>query len=162
MLLRLVRRSGFTKLHVRKSREPAPRLTRLNERFCRMCKPGHPALERCRTLIVEDDRCSREALAKLLRDSGHGVMSVSTVGEAISMLRWSPRCVLLDLMLPDGSGIGVLRQIRENKLPVKVALISALRARETHPELYELRPDASFRKPLDVAALTRWLEEATA
>ena len=118
----------------------------------------------CRTLIVEDDRDSCEALALMLRRLGHDVECAETVGAALVKLEeWPPHCVLLDLMLPDASGGLILRKIRGQKLPIRVAVITA--AGNTSPVLkhalgYE--PDVVFSKPLDFAALKKWLSEEAA
>src|SRR5256885_539280 len=80
----------------------------------------------CRTMIVEDDRDSCEVLAQMLRRRGYEVACVETVGAALVKLEeWMPRCVLLDLMLPDASGGLILRRIRQDKLPIRVAVITA-------------------------------------
>ena len=116
----------------------------------------------CRTLIVEDDRDSCEALALMLRRLGHEVECAENAGEALVRLEeWGPQCVLLDLMLPDASGGLILRKIRHEKLPIRVAVITA--AGSGSPALkYALgwEPDGVFPKPIDFAALRKWLDEA--
>jgi len=118
----------------------------------------------CRTLIVEDDPDSCEALALLLRRWGHEVECASTAGAALVRIdEWKPDCVLLDLMLPDAAGGVVLRKIRANKLMIRVAVITA--AGEHSPVLRSARsysPDAIFQKPLHYQEIRRWLEEPPA
>lgn len=116
---------------------------------------------RTRTLIVEDDRDSCEALAVMVRRMGHEVECVESVGAALVKIEdWQPHCVLLDLMLPDAQGGLVLRKIRALNLPTRVALITAA-GRESlvlkNANSYD--PDAVFHKPLDHAALRDWLEQ---
>jgi two-component system phosphate regulon response regulator PhoB len=120
-----------------------------------------PAL--CRTLIVEDDHDSCEALALLLRRWGHEVECVTTAGAALVRIdEWRPDCLLLDLMLPDAAGGVVLRKVRANKLNIRVAIMTA--AGETSPILKGARiysPDAIFHKPLHYKELRRWLDQAS-
>jgi DNA-binding response OmpR family regulator len=120
------------------------------------------ALPTSRTLIVEDDRDSCETLAVMLRRLGHDVECAESAGEAlVRMEETQPQCVLLDLMLPDASGGLILRKIRAEKLPIKVAVITA--AGSGSPALkYALgwEPDAVFHKPLDFDALRKWLEKS--
>jgi CheY-like chemotaxis protein len=116
----------------------------------------------CRTLIVEDDRDSCEALALLLRRLGHEVECVESAGAAlVKVEEWKPNCVLLDLMLPDAAGGIVLRKIRTQKLPIRVAVITA--AGHTSPVLRNALgydPDAVYHKPLHYNQLSQWLSEA--
>jgi two-component system response regulator TctD len=117
---------------------------------------------RCKTLIVEDDRDSCEALAVLLRRLGHEVECAESAGAALVQVdEWKPECVLLDLMLPDATGGIVLRKIRAQKLPIRVAVITA--AGHTSPVLKNAlgySPDAVFHKPLDYRQLGQWLNDA--
>jgi CheY-like chemotaxis protein len=116
----------------------------------------------CRTLIVEDDRDSCEAMAAMLRRLGHEVECAESAGEALVRVdEWKPQCVLLDLMLPDAAGGIVLRKIRANKLPIRVAVITA--AGSTSPILKNARdysPDAVFHKPVEFAPIVQWLNAA--
>jgi DNA-binding response OmpR family regulator len=115
----------------------------------------------CKTLIVEDDRDGCEALALMLRRTGHEVECVETAGAALVKIEeWNPDCVLLDLMLPDAAGGIVLRKIRMQHLPMRVAVITA--AGHTSPILKNAlgyAPDAVFHKPLHYAELNRWLSQ---
>ena len=118
----------------------------------------------CRTLIVEDDQDSCEALALMLRRWGHEVDCASTAGAALVRIdEWKPECVLLDLMLPDAAGGVILRKIRVNKLPIRVAVMTAAGA--TSPVLKNAlgySPDATFHKPLNFEEIRRWLEDGIA
>ena len=81
-----------------------------------------------------------------------------SLAEATQKLIWNPDVVLLDLMLPDGCGVELLRRLRRRNDPARVALITAA----PDPLLAEAQahgPDATFRKPLDVHALLNWLEQ---
>jgi DNA-binding response OmpR family regulator len=116
----------------------------------------------CKTLIVEDDRDGCEALALLLRRLGHEVECVETAGAALVKIdEWKPDCLLLDLMLPDAAGGIVLRKIRMQHLPMRVAVITA--AGHTSPILKNAMgyaPDAVFHKPLHYDQLGRWLSQS--
>ena len=115
---------------------------------------------KCRTLIVEDDRDSCEALALLVRRLGHEVECVESAGAALVKLEeWQPQCVLLDLMLPDAQGGLVLRRIRASNMATRVAVVTAAGSESLvlkHAASY--RPDAVFLKPLDHRQLREWLE----
>src|SRR4051794_32084438 len=92
------------------------------------------------TLIVDDDPVSREALLKILRLMGVNATAAVSVSEGLEALSTPPHNVVLDLMLPDGSGVDVLRRIRQMGLPTRVALLTG--ADKTMIEDAEsLRPD---------------------
>lgn len=108
-----------------------------------------------RVLVVEDDPSSRRALTCLLKLNGFDAADVSTKADAICRLADNPFCVLLDLMLPDGNGSAVLDHIRRNELPIRVAITSG--AADWESMLQEFRPDAYFRKPLNLEQVLSWL-----
>lgn len=112
-----------------------------------------------RVLIIEDEPTARIALRRLLTMSGYDAEAVSTLQQGEERLRQSkPSCLVLDLMLPDGSGTDLLRKIRKAEIMVKVAVVSGA-ASPLREEAVGLGPDAFFRKPLDLSALLRWLQE---
>jgi two-component system, cell cycle response regulator DivK len=66
-----------------------------------------------RVLIVDDARDNREVYAEYLRFHGFDVMESATGADALDgATRFDPDVVLLDLRLPDISGIEVSRQLR--------------------------------------------------
>lgn len=75
-------------------------------------------------LITEDDDTIRSALAVILSDNGFEPVFASGCREAIERFDGCSLC-LLDLMLPDGSGLDVLRQIRRQS-SVPVIIISCM------------------------------------
>jgi two-component system, OmpR family, response regulator QseB len=105
-------------------------------------------------LVVEDDRSSRLAMAGILRSCGSEVITVASVAEALSVLRSRPiDAVVLDLMLPDGDGTNVLREVRAMKLSLRVCVVTAVSDSEVLGRVKSFRPDALLRKPIDVNEL---------
>ena len=77
-------------------------------------------------LIVDDEASLVRSLAFALRAEGFGVESAGTGAEGLEALaRVKPHLVLLDVRLPDGSGLAVLDRIREADPEVPVVMISA-------------------------------------
>jgi len=87
------------------------------------------------------------ALLFLVQAYGHHAEHVASVAEALEALsRFNPQCVLLDLMLPDGSGVAVLEEIRKKSLQVRVAIISSLAAGvPVFDAVVPLQPHGIFR-----------------
>jgi DNA-binding response OmpR family regulator len=70
-------------------------------------------MARRRILVVEDEASISEPLAAALEREGYATTVAETAGDALERFRETqPDLVLLDVMLPDGDGRDVLRQIR--------------------------------------------------
>ena len=108
-------------------------------------------------LIVEDDPSFRAGLAALVGMHGHATATAGTIAEALDRLASNPTHLLLDMNLPDGVGTTVLRRVRDERLPIKVAVVSGSGDDALMAEARSLRPDALFRKPPDWDALVNWL-----
>ncbi|WP_321940321.1 response regulator transcription factor [Paraburkholderia sp. J8-2] len=63
--------------------------------------------------VVDDDEQVRQAFARLLRTAGHLVETVGSAGELLAhpALMRHPTCILLDLALPDASGLDLQRAL---------------------------------------------------
>ncbi|HYR46899.1 MAG TPA: sigma-54 dependent transcriptional regulator [Thermoanaerobaculia bacterium] len=67
-----------------------------------------------KVLIVEDDPSTRKGLEESIRDLGGEPRSVGTAKEALKSLEgFDPRILIVDIHLPDGDGIEVLKAARE-------------------------------------------------
>jgi two-component system KDP operon response regulator KdpE len=75
-----------------------------------------------RVLVVDDEPQIVRGLRVVLRNAGFRVDSAGTKAEALDALSHRPPdAVLLDLVLPDGSGVDVCRQVREwSRVPIVV------------------------------------------
>ncbi|MFA5539955.1 MAG: winged helix-turn-helix domain-containing protein [Gemmobacter sp.] len=79
-----------------------------------------------RLLIVEDDDLLRDGLAVGLRLAGFSPEPVATCADARAALAVGGfEAVVLDLMLPDGSGLDLLREIRAGGNALPVLLLTA-------------------------------------
>jgi CheY-like chemotaxis protein len=109
-------------------------------------------------LLVEDDRRAHLLLHQVLVQVGCEVISALTLASGLVGLGREPDCVILDLQLPDGCGEAILRRIRSEQLPVRVAVTTAVADPGRLRRLAALEPDLLLRKPIDPAELIRWLE----
>jgi DNA-binding NtrC family response regulator len=67
-----------------------------------------------RVLIVEDDLATRKGLEESIKDFGFEPRSVGTTKEAARVLdEFAPQMLIVDIHLPDGDGIEILRAARE-------------------------------------------------
>jgi DNA-binding response OmpR family regulator len=77
-----------------------------------------------RILIVEDNDDVGVAYGSMFRRKGYEVLLVETKAAAIANLGPDYDLIYLDVMLPDGSGVEVLAEIRRRGLAVKVAVVT--------------------------------------
>jgi two-component system, NtrC family, response regulator AtoC len=76
-------------------------------------------------LIVDDDKMIRWTLRESLRDWGYASVEAGTVADALSVFDTEqPMMVLLDIDLPDGSGLDVLREIKSRQADAVVIMIT--------------------------------------
>jgi DNA-binding NtrC family response regulator len=67
-----------------------------------------------KVLIVEDDLATRRGLEECIRDLGGEARSVGTAKDAArAVSEFDPRVLIVDIHLPDGDGIEILRAARE-------------------------------------------------
>jgi two-component system nitrate/nitrite response regulator NarP len=80
-----------------------------------------------RILIADDHPMIRHAIEVLLRGTGHEIVGMSGNGRGTidEIERLSPDLVLLDLQMPDGTGLDVLRELKGKGSPVQVILLTA-------------------------------------
>jgi len=77
-------------------------------------------------LLVEDTLSLAALYEGYLTRAGHAVETASTATDALTLFRArTPQIVLLDLVLPDGDGIDVLRAIHDDAGDTKVIVITA-------------------------------------
>jgi DNA-binding response OmpR family regulator len=79
-----------------------------------------------RVLLVEDNDELRKLLIRGLESAGFAVDSLTTLSEsdaALSTTRYS--ALILDLGLPDGDGLTLLRGIRQRKDPLPILILTA-------------------------------------
>ncbi|MGH8584334.1 MAG: response regulator transcription factor [Gammaproteobacteria bacterium] len=77
-------------------------------------------------LIVEDDPAMRMGLRDNLEIEGYKVISALTLREGREVaLKKNPDLVLLDLMLPDGNGIELCRELRAHGFPQSIIMLTA-------------------------------------
>ena len=103
-------------------------------------------------LVVEDDLAVNKALVAICKMRGWQTRSALTIASAMNQLTPPPCCIVLDLMLPDGDGETVLREVRRRKDNTKVIVTTGSLDRARIQEVEELS-DCFMHKPVDGEAL---------
>ena len=105
-------------------------------------------------LIVEDDNNLRELMLKALADEHHIVETAANAKTALMKVEiYDYDCILLDIMLPDGNGLDVLRQLKSNRKQAGVIIISAKDSLDDKVTGLDLGADDYLTKPFHIAEL---------
>jgi putative two-component system response regulator len=114
-------------------------------------------------LIVDDEHELRAALRRIMSAAGHTVFEACSEAEALQVLRRSPVDVLvLDLSLPDGSGLELLKTVKSWLPSTAVLIFTASNATQDMRDALRLGASAFVRKPADALTLEAQVSVALA
>lgn len=107
-----------------------------------------------RILLVDDEADLVELVRRALLGDAHRVDVARTLGEADRAIQENTYdVVVLDLGLPDGSGLEVCRRARAAKIPTPVLMLTAQTAVENRVESLDSGADDFLGKPFAIAEL---------
>lgn len=105
-------------------------------------------------LIIEDEPSLREVMQRALEQERYVVETAATYAEADAKIAgYSYDCILLDIMLPDGSGLRLLEHIKRLRRRDNIIIISARDSIDDKVEGLELGADDYLPKPFHTAEL---------
>ncbi len=106
-------------------------------------------------LIVEDEPSLRELVQRSLEKERYVTETASDCSTALQKIEvYDYDCVLLDIMLPDGSGLKILKRLKELHKRENVIILSAKDSIEDKVSGLELGADDYLPKPFHLAELT--------
>jgi DNA-binding response OmpR family regulator len=114
-----------------------------------------------RILIVDDSKDARESTATLLRELGHVVETAGDCSSALlKAVEFRPQAILIDIVMPGGSGFKLAEDIRKNSLLRDTLLITLTGWDDVmDPWLsHHAGYDYHLTKPLDVELLEAYLK----
>jgi DNA-binding response OmpR family regulator len=101
-------------------------------------------------LLVDDDEDMLETLCDILQEKGYQTETVKTGIKAIAKARLYPfDIILLDIKLPDMTGLDVLRTLRKEHPAMKIIMITAHATLTNAVEALNLGANAYIMKPID-------------
>ena len=106
-------------------------------------------------LIIEDEKSLNQSMVEFLSASGYvceSVFNFTTATEKIELYDYD--CIILDLMLPGGSGLQILKYLKENNKTDGVIIISAKDSLEDKISGIELGADDYLTKPFHLSELS--------
>ncbi|HWE25081.1 MAG TPA: sigma-54 dependent transcriptional regulator [Myxococcales bacterium] len=114
-----------------------------------------------RILIVDDDRSIRELLSMHLEERGFGVLSAATGAEGFKLAEEaSPSAIILDMRLPDASGIDLIPELKKRAGETPVLMITAHHDMATTILAMKAGAFDYIHKPIDIQALDVAIDRA--
>jgi DNA-binding NtrC family response regulator len=119
-----------------------------------------------RILIIDDEKNIRDVFSLLLEDHGYEVGTAETGGAGVEKARLlEPDVVLLDMNLPDLTGLDVLARLRADHPGTGIIIVTAYGTIRSAVEATKLGAYAYLEKPVDneemLLAVARILEVKT-
>ena len=116
--------------------------------------------KKAEVLIVEDSEEVLWMLGNVLEHAGFTVDAATTGEKALEKMRSFPetQLIILNYLLPDMSGLTVLKRLRENGSRVKVIAVSAMK--EARESLVNAGAFAFLEKPFDIGEFVRLCKQA--
>lgn len=114
-----------------------------------------------KVLIVDDDQMIRSTLAEVVSTWGYRTFQAASLAETIALVdRERPDALLLDVKLPDGSGISILEKLK-TRLPELVIIV--VTGYVAHNDAFEAGLHQAYgyvTKPIDQIQVRSMLEES--
>jgi two-component system nitrogen regulation response regulator GlnG len=112
-------------------------------------------------LVIDDDRAMLHLMRQTFRDSGITVETARSASEGLDMItEQHPDLVLLDVMLPDISGIEVFQNIKRLDPRLPVIFITAGGTSDTAIEAVKVGAYDYLLKPLDMNRVRELVQQA--
>lgn len=109
-----------------------------------------------RLLLVDDDLHLLDTARDILEDAGHDVQTAGTKAEALRLVQQSSFQVLIvDLNLPDGTGLSLVQDVREKTKNLHICLMTGEAAMQ---KVAPRTVDDVLLKPVDPTHLLAHLE----
>lgn len=107
-----------------------------------------------RILVVEDEEKLVDILARSLRAEGYSVDGVRTAAEGMEYAKaYAYDLMILDLQLPDGTGTGLLKRLREQGHAMPALILTARGDLDCKVENFRAGADDYVVKPVAMAEL---------
>lgn len=114
-----------------------------------------------RILVIDDEAGIVEMLTILFEKEGYEVASARSAGDGMKRLEvFDPDLVLTDYRMPDGTGLDVLKRVRELAPDTPVVMITAYTSTKTAIEALKAGAYDYVSKPFDVDELKHTVERA--
>ena len=115
-------------------------------------------------LVVDDDPDARDFFITVLEDHGYATVSARDGNEALACLEKElPDLVTLDITMPEKSGVGVYRKLREEEAYKEIPVLIITGVSDDFKQFISSRrkvppPDGYLSKPVEPSELVTLVE----
>ena len=110
-------------------------------------------------LIVEDEKALSDSVVEYLTTEGHLCEAVYNFEEGIEKIElYQYDCAIVDINLPDGTGLGIIKKAKEKFNSLGIIIISGRGSLENRIEGLEIGADHYLTKPFHLAELNAHLK----
>jgi DNA-binding response OmpR family regulator len=107
-----------------------------------------------KVLIVEDEVSLAESIENYLNQEGYRCELAYTFAKASEKVNlYNYDCVVVDIGLPDGSGLNIIKEIKKSKSNAGIIIISARNALDDKIDGLEIGADDYLTKPFHLSEL---------
>lgn len=113
-------------------------------------------------VIVDDAPFIVEVLSSIIRDSGHQLIATSYTGEeAVDIVKiYRPDIVILDLVMPNQTGIEIAQKIYSLNLKTEIIMCSSMDDEFTRGQVLESGVQTFLPKPFNKKQVLRAISSA--
>jgi two-component system response regulator HydG len=112
-------------------------------------------------LVIDDEESIRFSFSRFLSAEGHNVITAKGYREALARMDETEfELILADIVLEDGWGIDILREVRKRNLKTRVIIITAYPSSETAQDSFRMHAVDYLVKPLGQGGLLNSVNKA--
>ena len=104
-----------------------------------------------RILLIDDDELIISMLSRALKSEGYDIRALTSARDVVSEVKsWAPAVILLDIRLPERSGIDILEDIMKSGVITQVVMLTADDTAETAVKAMKLGAVDYLTKPFNI------------
>lgn len=114
-----------------------------------------------RIVIIDDSWLARRGIMGMLQNEGHEIIEADDGANGVrAVIETTPDCAVLDLLMPDMDGVGVLKQLKEKNSTTPVIVMTADIQESVKKQIMDLGAFAFLNKPPKVEELIKVINDA--
>jgi CheY-like chemotaxis protein len=99
-------------------------------------------------LIIDDSKYARLKLSRNIEEGGFEIVEAANGVEGLELTRSEkPDCIICDLLMPEMDGIGFLKSIKKEGIPIPVLILTSDIQEKTRERMLELGAVDVLHKP---------------
>ncbi len=112
-------------------------------------------------LVIDDEKLIRWSLRQELTKTGFGILEAATFKDGLEVVQeHDPDLIILDQLLPDGTGLDVLQELRSRNSTLPVIMLTAIDRSDVAVQAMKLGAFDYVTKPVNMEELLLVIEKA--